>query len=217
MEIPVKRCTSIALKKVFHALGEARLLFMEHRVNEFLRTVDDQIEELSLDEVEKINAFLSNEQSKKVLSDYAEAITNTSSDIAIRALALLFIDDRQFNFNKHLKSRFITCINGVDDLKINLFLELSTLKESQRKTIYSMYHIDHLNFDSLNLGVDIDELFSYVEDFTRRGLLLRDPSQVSDAEMYEPNEQEWSVSFGISSTLQRFAALLRKAKYLHGK
>ncbi|MDE1334033.1 hypothetical protein [Vibrio aestuarianus] len=217
MDISVKECTSIALKQVFHALGEARLLFMEHRVKEFLRTVDDQIEELSLDEIEKINAFLSSNQSKKLLSDYAEAITNTSSDIAIRALALLFIDDRQFNFDNHLKSRFITCINGIDDLKINLFLELSKLKESQRNTIYPVYHIDHLNFDNLDLGVDIDELFSYVEDFTRRGLLLRDPSEVSGAEMYEPNDQDWSVSFGISSTLQRFAALLRKAKYLSGQ
>ncbi|WP_261881469.1 hypothetical protein [Vibrio coralliirubri] len=216
MEIIAKKCTSIVLRSIFNSLSEARQLYMEHRVNEFISTIEDQVEYLDAERQAEINIFLGKKDSQKFLSDYAAAITNTSSDIVIRALALLFVSDKQFDFDQRLKSRFITCFDGVDDLKVDLFLRLSKLTESSRLTIYPLYAIDWLNFEDLDLGIDIDELFSYVDDFIRRGILLRDPTTESGAEMYQPMDHHWSLSFGISTTLQRYAVLLEKAKYLSG-
>lgn len=215
MDIQIKKGTSLAIRSIFSSLAEARQLYMEHRVNEFLSTIEDQVEYLSAERQAEINNFLNKKESKKVLSDYAATITNTSSDIVIRALALLFINDRQFNFDQRTISRFIACFDGVDDLKVELFLKLSKLKKLNRATVYPSYAINWLNFQDLELGIDIDELFAYVDDFIRRGILLRDPITESGADMYQPVDHHWSLCFGMSTTLHRYAALLEKAKYLY--
>ncbi|WP_328190263.1 hypothetical protein [Marinobacter sp. OP 3.4] len=152
-----------------------------------------------------------------MLADYAAAITNTSSEIVLRALAFLFIDDRQFDFSTKEKSRFITCANGLDDLKVDLFIKLSSLQKVEVNTIYPTYNINHENFRKLSLGVEIDELFAYMEDFLKRGLVLRDPRGDLGSNFYAPKDSEWSICFGISSTLKRYAALLGKAKLLTGE
>ncbi|MFA0672366.1 hypothetical protein AB4584_24480 [Vibrio splendidus] len=208
--------TNIVVKSTFNILKEAHNLYAEHRVKQFLYAIDSELEYLNSDAQAELNEFLNSKGAQKLLADYASAITSTSSDIGLRALALTFINDRQFDFNESEKVRFISCINGIDDLKVNLFIQLASLKKIESKAVYPIYVISNQNFEVLNLGVDIDELFAYSEDFINRGLLLRDPRS-KGANASSPQEGDWSICFGISSTLQRFASVLRKAKMLAAK
>ncbi|WP_417531319.1 hypothetical protein [Marinobacter lipolyticus] len=217
MELEKTKMVTPVAKSIFGVLKEARNLYGEHRVKLFLATIDSEVENMSVNHQAEINEFLNQKQSKKVLADYADAITNTSSEIVLRALALLFISDRQFDFSDQEKARFVACTNGLDDLKVNLFVKLSGLKKTGSDTVYPTYKISHLKFDSLNLGVEIDELFAYTEDLFKRGLLLRDPRGDLGSNFYAPKDSEWLIYFGISSTLQRYAALFRKAKFLAGE
>ncbi|QDF65331.1 hypothetical protein FJQ87_00340 [Shewanella sp. SNU WT4] len=201
-------------KSVLNTLKKAHNLYVKYRVTQFLSTLEDEIENLSIERQKEINEFLNNKKSQKVLADYAAAITSTSSDIAIRALALLLIDDRQFSFTENEKARFISCIRGMDDLKVNLFIKLSELKCIDLETVFPIYLINNINHPELELGVDIDELFAYAEDFINRGLLLRDPRSETGSSFYSPAAGDWSICFGISATLKKYASFLRKAKYL---
>ncbi len=216
MELSMSKSTNIVVKSTFNILKEAHNLYAEHRLKQFLYTIDSEIEYLSPDAQAELNEFLNSIGAQKLLADYAAAITSTSSEISLRALALTFINDQQFNFSESEKIRFISCINGIDDLKINLFIKLASLKKLESKSIYPIYAISNQNFEALNLGVDVDELFAYSEDFMNRGLLLRDPRS-KGANFYSPQEGDWSICFGISSTLQRYASVLRKAKVLAAK
>ena len=63
---------------------------------------------MSSEEQRKFNEYLERSGTKKVLADYASATTSTSSDIALRALTLTFINDRQFDFSENEKVRFIS-------------------------------------------------------------------------------------------------------------
>lgn len=216
MELLLSKSISAVVKSAFNSLNKAHNLYAEHRLKQFLYTIDSEIEYLSPDAQEELNKFLDSDGAQKLLADYAAAIMSTSSDISLRALALTFINDQQFNFNESEKIRFISCINGIDDLKVNLFIKLASLKKLESESIYPIYAIRNQDFDSLNLGVDVDELFAYSEDLMNRGLLLRDPRS-KGANAYFPQEGDWSICFGISSTLQRYASVLRKAKMLAAK
>ncbi|WP_172572464.1 hypothetical protein [Vibrio vulnificus] len=212
----MSKSTNIVVKSTFNILKEAHNLYAEHRLKQFLYTIDTEIEYLSPDAQVELNEFLNSKGAQKLLADYAAAITSTSSDISLRALALTFINDQQFSFSESEKIRFIACINGIDDLKINLFIKLASLEKLQSRAIYPVYAINNQNFEALDLGVDVDELFAYSEDLMNRGLLLRDPRS-KGANFYSPQEGDWSICFGISSTLQRYASVLRKAKMLAAK
>ncbi|MBS3797192.1 hypothetical protein [Pseudoalteromonas sp. BDTF-M6] len=214
LELQTSKSTNIVLKSTFNLLKKAHNLYAEHRVKQFLDAIDSEVEYLSLDKQIELNEFLNSKVAQKVLADYASAITSTSSEIGLRALALTFINDRQFNFSENEKVRFISCINGIDDLKVNLFIKLASLKQLEFKTVYPVYVVNNLNFDALSLGVDVDELFAYTEDFIKRGLLLRDPRSTDGGNFYSPKDGDWSICFGISPTLQRFASVLIKAKLL---
>lgn len=214
MELSTTKSTNQIVKAAFGVIKEAHYYYAEYRVKQFLKTIDSEVESLTSERQAEINEFLSQERTKKVLADYAAAITNTSSEIVLRALALLLIDDRQFDFSTTEKARFIACISGMDDLKVSFFIQLSTLRKLEFNTVYPIYSIDNRNFDELNLGVGIDELFAYTADFISRGLLLRDPRGDLGSNFCDSKDDDWSICFGISTTLRRYAALLDKAKYL---
>ena len=210
----MSKSTNIVVRSTFNLLKEAHNLYAEHRVKQFLYTIDSEIEYLSIEKQTKLNEFLHSKSAQKVLADYASAITSTSSEIGLRALALIFINDRQFDFSENEKVRFISCINGIDDLKVNLFIKLASLTKLEFKTAYPIYVINNKNFENLSLDVNVDELFAYSEDFINRGLLLRDPRSRGGVNFCYPKASDWSIYFGISPTLQRFASVLRKAKLL---
>ncbi|EIJ0975061.1 hypothetical protein LH718_003488 [Vibrio parahaemolyticus] len=217
MDLQIPNSTNVLVKSTFNLLKEAHNLYAEHRVKQFLSVVDSEVEYLTIETREEFNEFINSDSAKKVLADYASAITSTSSEIGLRALALTFINDRQFSFTASESARFISCISGIDDLKVNLFIKLASLKKMEIETVYPVYVINNQNFEELNLGVDVDELFAYSEDFINRGLLLRDPRSGEGMNYYSPKDGDWSIYFGISTTLQRFASVLRKAKLLSAK
>ncbi|HIF9086179.1 TPA: hypothetical protein ACX6PR_002094 [Photobacterium damselae] len=204
-------------KTILDYLKDAHFFYVNYRVGTFLNTLNSEIEYLSTEDRKNFNEYLERPETKKVLADYASAITSTSSDIVLRALALTFINDRQFDFSESEKIRFISCINGLDDLKVNLYIRLASLKKLESKAVYPIYVIGNKNFDSLNLAVDVDEFFAYCEDFFNRGLLLRKPLSTGGFNFHIPEDGDWSISFGISDTLKKFASTLRKAKELTSK
>lgn len=216
MELTPTKIVAPIAKSIFGGLKKARNLYQQYRLELFLATINSEVENLNAEQQTEINNLLDQEITKKLLADYAAAIINTSSDIVLRALALLFINDQQFNFSSQEKARFVTCANGLDDLKANLFIKLSNLYKLNTDTVYPVYVISHQNFNSLDLGVEIDELFAYTGDFFKRGLLLRDPRGDFGSNFHTHKDSDWSICFGLSATLQRYAALLRKAKLLAG-
>jgi|TARA_R110000803_G_scaffold190339_3_gene252904 hypothetical protein len=216
LELVTVKTASVAVRPLFNALSEAHQVYGAYRIGVFLSTIDTEIETMSVESQREFNDFVGCSKTKKVLADYASAISNTSSEILLRALALLFIDVNFFEFSEQQKIRFVSCTNGIDDLKVELFIKLASLPKIDIETVYPIYVINHVNFSELNLKVELDELFSYTEYFLKQGLILKDPRSEFGANFHSPKSSDWSICFAISPTLQRFAALLSKAKYLHG-
>jgi hypothetical protein len=217
LELLTSKTAVAVVKPLFNKLKEAHQLYSGYRVSVFLSAINVEVETMSVENLSEFDDLISCNTAKKVLADYAAAITNTSSETMLRALALLFIGDTQFEFTEQQKSRFISCANGMDDLKVDLFIKLVALKRIDLDTVYPISVVSNVNFSELDLNVEIDELFAYVEDFLKRGLILKDPRADSDGmNFHVPENSDWSISFGISSTLQRYASLLTKAKYLRG-
>ena len=216
LDLITPKTASVAVKPLFNFLKEAHQTYSSHRVSVFLSAVDIEVETMSVESQNEFNDFIGHSQTQKVLADYASAITNTSSDITLRALALLFIGDKNFSFTEQQKIRFISCTNGIDDLKVDLFIKLAGLKKLDCDTVYPVCVINNVNFPALHLGVEVDELFAYSEDFLNRGLILKDPRAGLGSYMCAPKSSDWAICFSMSPTLQRYATLLSKAKYLRG-
>jgi hypothetical protein len=216
LELVTVKTASVVVKPLFNALSEAHQVYGAYRVGVFLSTIDTEIETMSVESQNEFNDFVSCSKTKKVLSDYASAISNTSSEVLLRALALLFIDEKCFEFSEQQKTRFVSCTTGIDDLKVDLFIKLASLRKIDGETIYPISVINNVNFSELNLNIELDELFSYTEDFLKRGLILKDPRTDFGSNFHSPKSSDWSICFAISPTLQRYATLLSKAKYLYG-
>lgn len=216
MELVTAKTASVVVKSLFNALKEAYQEYGAYRVGVFLSTIDTEVETMSVESQKEFNDFLGCSKTKKVLADYASAISNTSSEISLRALALLFVDEKCVEFSEQQKIRFISCTYGIDDLKVNLFIKLASLNKVAIDSVYPIFVINNENFSGLNLNVELDELFAYAEDFLKRGLILKDPRARGGSNFYSPKSSDWSICFGISATLQRYAALLSRAKYLAG-
>jgi hypothetical protein len=216
LELVTAKTASVVVKPLFNALREAHQVYGAYRVGVFLSTIDTEVETMSVESQNEFNDFVGCSKTKKVLADYASAISKTSSEVLLRALALLFIDEKCFEFSEQQKTRFVSCTNGADDLKVDLFIKLASLNKIDVDTVFPIYVINNVNFSELNLNVELDELFAYAEDFLKRGLILKDPRAEFGANFYAPKSSDWSICFGISPTLQRYAALLAKAKYLYG-
>lgn len=217
MNLVEKTIVTTTVKSLFGGLKEAYQFYAQYRVKVFLSTIDSEIELMSAERQAEINEVLDHKNTKKVLADFAATITNTSSEVVLRALAFLFIKDPQFKFTEQETTRFISCTKGLDDLKVEFLLKLGKLNKLELDVVYPIYTVNNCNFTELFLDVEVDEFFAYIEDFLKRGLILRDPRSDSGSNFYSPSKGDWSVLFGISPTLQRYISLLEKAKYLQGK
>jgi hypothetical protein len=128
LELVTPKTATVAVKPLFNILKKAHQAYSAYRVSVFLSTIDVEVETMSVESQNEFNDLIGCSTTQKVLADYAAAITNTSSETTLRALALLFIGDKQFEFSEQQKIRFISCTNGMDDLKVDLFIKLVDLK-----------------------------------------------------------------------------------------
>ncbi|WP_396622966.1 hypothetical protein [Marinobacter sp. W-8] len=214
MEIIPDKFYAPATRSALSLLKDAVELRRDYKIGQFLKAVDYCYERMSVDNSIKIQEFVNEEKTREFLEEYARAIINTPSTITLKALAILYSDYNNYDFSHNLKIRFVNCINGLDDLKVNLFIKLSKIKTVRRLPVCDIISVYNENFEQLDLGVEIDELLAYSEDFLRRGLILRDPRIEPDAKFYRPQNEDWSIVFGLSATQRRYASLLEFAKNL---
>lgn len=214
MEITPDNFITPAAKTTLLLLREGFALRRDYKISQFLKAVDYCYDRMSVDNSIRIQEFVNEEKTREFLEEYARAIINTPSTITLKALAILYSDYNNYDFSHNLKIRFVNCINGLDDLKVNLFIKLSKIKTVRSLPVCDIISVYNENFEQLDLGVEIDELLAYTEDFLRRGLILRDPRIEPDAKFYRPQNEDWSIVFGLSATQRRYASLLEFAKNL---
>ncbi|EMC0408389.1 hypothetical protein H8F06_18200 [Vibrio fluvialis] len=186
-----------------------------YRTRVFFQTVETRYEVMTPAEKEKFKVHISSAYGQKIISDFAIAVSSTSSVIVNASLALLYSQDPEFNFSQSELERFVAAVSGLTDRKVDFLLQVQLLSPSPKESLYPVYVVNQDNFDALKSVIDVDELFIYISDFQSRGLVLMDVDQQKNFGFASKFEGvKWSTNFCLSDTQMRYIALLRKAKEL---
>ncbi|OCH36195.1 hypothetical protein [Aliivibrio fischeri] len=186
-----------------------------YRAHSFVKTIDTRYESMSEDERVKFKAFVESEFGKKITADFASAVSGTPSRIVNITLALLYIGDHDFVMSQSELERFVSSAEGLIDVKVDFFIQLSNIPPLEIDSLFPTYVINSSNYNELGLGVELDELFLFVADFKSRGLILDETNQQKVFGYGSPTKKDdWEIKYSLSNSLLKYAALFNKAKQI---
>ena len=212
MDLSPKLATSIT-KSVFNTLREAYKNRQEKRLVEFLECIDLRYDLMSIEDQVKLNEYIESDIGQDLLASYATTITQTSSRGVRMAMALLYCQDSEFDFDDSEKSLFATAMNGITDDIISFFIHTTKLEAQIENLPYPRAGIHNNNFHEFSeVGWDEESIFVYVNDLMGRWLLLPDPASYSGGGM--GGGDGWAIWFGVTEKSKKIAHLLIKAEAL---
>lgn len=180
------------------------------RAELFFQYVDLRYDVMSIEEKKEFQIYVNSELGKDILANFADSITQTSSQIAVMALALLYCRDSDFDYSESEIYRFVSAMNGITDDLLNFYLEIVKLNSDEYMP-YNRSEIHNQNAHQiLSEEWDVETLSIYINDLTRRYLILPDPK--TSAFGYAGNANDWSFGFGVTDRVLKMASLVRKAK-----
>ncbi|PKG59075.1 hypothetical protein [Shewanella sp. GutDb-MelDb] len=211
MELTLKNPTKLATS-TFKILLKAHRASQENRLEEFLKYVELRYEYISIAEQSKLNEYIHSHVGQEVLAKFADSILHTSSRRVRMAIALIYCQDSDFDFEKSEKITFISAMKEMNDDLLDFFLLASELETQKENIPYPRAGIHHNNHGVFKgHGWDEEAIFVYINDLVRLRLLLPDPKSFSSV---AGNNEGWAVWFGITNRTLKMAALLRKAESL---
>lgn len=157
-------------------------------------------------------ALCNNPHFQEQVAEYIEAALNTPSEIVIKAIALLMLNDPDCRLDDAQKERFVHGFTGLSDQAAELFISLIKTPPLKEK-IYPIHIVgrDH----SVSEGsFTPDEILRFTQSFFNRGIILPEPKS-NNASMAGINDDDnWFVKFGVNDEISQYKALLEKAKVL---
>jgi hypothetical protein len=197
-------------KGIFSSLKSAYQARQTKRVESFFHCVELRYDYMNESERIELNEKLNSDEGESILASYVDAITQTSCDRVRMAVAMLYCNDPDFLFTTAEQRLFINSVVGITDRLVDFFLMASTIKAIPGNYPYSRHLISKEQLPYLSIeNLDGEEIYSYINELIRRGLLLPEP-----ATGVLGSDNSWAVGFGTSARTQRFASLLRKAGQL---
>jgi hypothetical protein len=211
MELTLALKTKL-VKGTFDTLVNARRICQESRVEEFLKFVDLRYDAMSVESNKDLNVEVESEIGLDILARFSDAITKTSSKTVRMAVALIYCEDSDFNFDPLTKRIFISAMKEMDDELVEFLLLACDLEKISAGFSYSKVFINSRNNQVFHdKGWDEELMFVFVNDLIRLRLLLPEP-QTEDT--FLSSGSGLSVAFGVSDKILKMASVLRKAKFL---
>ncbi|WP_415887504.1 hypothetical protein ACMXYO_05380 [Neptuniibacter sp. QD37_6] len=221
LDISGERKLATAAVGILDKVAEAYRARQKARAEEFFKFVDLRYENMSVSEQAEFNGYVESEAGQDVLVDYVDGILRTSCKRARMAIALLYCQDYEFNFN-HVEIRsFISSMQSINDDLLNFFMMASALStkeggvgvsESTERYPYPRAKIDSGNRKTFHdKGWDTEAIFINTNELITLRLLLPDPAINP---VMGGDGSYWYVGFGVTNTSQKIASLIRKAESL---
>ncbi|WP_438463468.1 hypothetical protein [Marinomonas sp. PE14-40] len=212
MDITIENSTELGVG-IYELMKKTIYKVQKKRLKKFLRCVDLRYEYMTLLEQAELNKKINTEEGQEILANFAESILKTTSDRVCMATALLYCEDRDFNFDDTEKITLISAMKELNDDILDFFLETANLSRQEVRTPYPRAGINKQNFERFSKKRwDKEAVFVYVNDLIRLRLLLPDPA--SSVGAGEGSGQDWSASFGITNRSLKMISLFRKSEEL---
>ncbi|WP_147232352.1 hypothetical protein [Psychromonas sp. B3M02] len=193
--------------KAFDVIKNAYQSRKQERVSSFFKCVETRYEYMDEEQRAKLNESINSIEGQEVLAQYADAITQTSSDRVRMAIALLYCNDCDFNFSEFDQRIFINGVTGITDHIIDFFIESIKRPKISGNYPYERHSIEQSSLPDFNVeNVDAELVYSYINELIRRRLLLPDP-----AVGLLGDNKGWFITYGSSDKTNRMARLLEKA------
>lgn len=193
--------------KAFDAIKDAYQSRQQERVSSFFKCVETRYEYMDEEQRAKLNESINSTEGQEVLAQYADAITQTSSDRVRMAIALLYCKDCDFNFSEFDQRIFINGVIGITDHVIDFFIESIKRPQIAGNYPYERHSIEQSSLPEFKVeNVDAEIVYSYINELIRRRLLLPDPvaGLLGD-------DNGWFITFGSSKKTKEMARLLEKS------
>ncbi|OOE32418.1 hypothetical protein [Salinivibrio kushneri] len=163
-------------------------------------------------------ALCNNPHFQEQVAEYMEAALNTPSEIVIKAIALLMLNDPDCRLDDAQKERFVRAFEGLSNEKVVIFLALCDLDRTEQ-SIYDIYEVSH-DKPVKNYENEPERILLTFSDLLNRGLVSPDIRKVEGAGAFfadlAPNtDGQWSISFGLTEEQKSYSRLLDKAKTLN--
>ncbi|OOE95194.1 hypothetical protein BZG78_15130 [Salinivibrio sp. MA351] len=145
--------------------------------------------------------------------EYIEAALNTPSEILIKAIALLMLNDPDCRLDGAQKERFVHGFTGLSDQAVSVYLSLvKTEKFTER--LYDIHLVSN-KYPLEDNDTSPEIILMMHQSFLNRGILL--PDQANSGSFFDSGDRDpndWFVRFGVSDEINQYRALLEKAKAL---
>jgi len=209
VEVTTKSVLSVG-KGVYDFLSHSYQSRQRKRVETFLKCVDLRYSSMSLEDRKTLDEYIHSDIGQDILAEFADSITQTSSETVQMALALLYCNDTEHDFSDAETKTFVAAMIGMTDDLIDFFLEVSTL-DQQAATPYNRAGIHSNNVERFSQrGWNEETIYVYTNDLIRSHFLLPDP--VTSFGYHDPDK--WGLWFGITDRTLKVARLISKAKML---
>lgn len=158
-------------------------------------------------------ALCNNPHFQEQVAEYMEAALNTPSEIVIKAIALLMLDDPDCRLDDAQKERFVHGFTGLSDQAVSVYLSLvKTEKFTER--LYDIHLVSN-KYPLEDNDTSPEIILMMHQSFLNRGILL--PDQANSGSFFDSGDRDpndWFVRFGVSDEINQYRALLEKAKAL---
>jgi hypothetical protein len=100
------------------------------RIKTFIRALNTAADDLSAEDREKLDKYLSSKPGLEILADFADAAVRSRSPTAIAALALLYADMKDQRYSKDFKAAAAHALEGISEDVVEAFLLLISNEQS---------------------------------------------------------------------------------------
>jgi hypothetical protein len=195
-------------KAAFDVIRNAYKTRQHERVDSFFKHIEMRYEFMTADQRVKISESIQSPEGQEILAQFADAITQTSSERVRMAIALLYCNDPDFQFSEFDTRIFINGVTGITDHVLDFFIESINRPILNGGSPYNRHSISENSLPNIN-NIDVEIVYSYINELIGRRLLLPDPITNVFGDI-----NGWSVTYGSSSKSSRMVSLLVKAETL---
>lgn len=201
----IQECNKV-IPYVKHAFEAYKYIRGKRMLRFFISAIPSSMSEI---DKEKFKGYIESKTGKEMLLEYSDSVLQTSSEIAIAALGLLYGDTGKKYDNEFKRIACFSLKGATDDL-IEAFMILSSIEKNE-KSPYPIVTLSQNVFEaSPNLKSVLrtpEDVFAYVHELIRRGLFLPDPT---------PNRGAiagtWFICFGCTNISDKLRDLIFQAK-----
>ena len=186
----------------------------EQRSQQFIKCLDLRYEVLGADKMQELLSFMESPEGRDILEQATEAVTSSVSKLIPMVMALILLNDPDYDLSPESKVNIINGISGASDSLIEFYIELMELPVGKKVDPYDQYIFgSYHGLQGVFIKYTPENIFSFVQQLINRALLLPNP-QVESGMLLQGDGKGWIVKFGISSDQRKTMGLFAKAKAL---